>query len=441
MILSEADVKSIFKTAFDAATADQVELSMASYDETNREVVCGRTSVVRFSNSYIRDNTEVRPYYPLMITVAFGKQQGIAVANQIEPAAIRAAVRNAEAIAKAARPNADHLPPLGPQQYPAIQAHDVKTANAGPAERLAKVASAIAGLQKDSLNGSGYFHVDERLEAHATSAGNWFYRPFTQTGYLVTVRSSGAMGQASSRIGSGWAGIGDLWRIDDVDVDGLTARAAEKARKSVDPKPFALGPYTVVLEPSAAGSFVQQLVGALRAGATPGQKIASDMLTLRSKPDHPLIMASPYGEDGLPARETLWIERGVVRNVPHSRLEAVRNGAPPVGPPTNLVAEGGTQSVEELIAATKRGILVTQLSAQLRDRSAGIVNGMSRNGLFLIENGKITRPLKNCWYTVRWQDVMSSIDDMSRASKTASGAVMPAIRVPNFRFYRLSDAV
>jgi predicted Zn-dependent protease len=220
----------------------------------------------------------------------------------------------------------------------------------------------------------------------------------------------------------------------------LTARAAEKARQSVDPQPFPLGLYTVVLEPSPAGSFIQQLSGALR-GATVGQKITSDKLTLRSKADHPLIMASAYGEDGVPARESLWIERGIVRDVPRSRLEAAKAGGQATGAVTSLVADGSAQEVSDLVAGTKRGILVTQLNVQVRDRSAGIVNGCTRNGLFLIENGKVTRPLKNCWYTMKWQDVLDHIEDVSRPVKTAAGTVMPAIRVPNFHFYRLSDAV
>ena len=172
------------------------------------------------------------------------------------------------------------------------------------------MAPAISDLQKKGMNGSGYFHVDERVEAYQTSAGNWFYRPSTGSGYSVTVRLDGTMGAASSQIGSGWAGIGDVWRIDDVDVDGLTARAADKARQSVNPQPFPLGIYTVVLEPSAAAAFVQQLAGALRGGsAQVGQKVASEKLTVRTKPDHPQIMASPYGEEGVPAREVLWIRK------------------------------------------------------------------------------------------------------------------------------------
>src|SRR5262249_28860789 len=155
---------------------------------------------------------------------------------------------------------------------------------------------------------------------------------------------------------SGWAGIGDVSRIDDVDVDGLTARAAEKAQRSVDPQPFPLGRYTVVLEPAAASSFVQQLAGALRAGGMRvAQKVASDKLTVRSWPDHPLLMSSPYGEDGLPVRDVLWIERGVVRTVPRSRLEAARNGGEPIGSPTNLVTDGGTLPIDDLVAGTKRG--------------------------------------------------------------------------------------
>ena len=150
--------------------SDEVELSMASYDETNREVVCGRTAVVRFSNSYIRDNTEVRPYYPLMITVAFGKQQGMAVANQIEPAAIRAAVRNAEAIAKAARPNDDHLPPLGQQHLRAGQEDLPEPTRVGQVAHALAARAAVAHEEPVRAVDEGRAHErlggEERVGAH-----------------------------------------------------------------------------------------------------------------------------------------------------------------------------------------------------------------------------------------------------------------------------------
>ncbi len=448
MSLSESEVHQIFDQAFDAATADEVQLSIAWYRETNREIVCGTTKVIRFSNSYIRDNTHVRPYYPLQIKVAFGNQEGMSITNQLDRESVRDAVARAEAIAKAARPTKSHRPAPGPQEYPEVPGFDDKTASLTSEQRYQAVAGAVRQLQKEKLNGSGYFHVDDTLEAHATSTGLWFYRRATKTGYTVTVRSDGTMGRESSRIGSGWAGIGDMRRVDDVDIEGLTDIASEKAKRSVNPSPFEMGRYTVILEPAMTATYIGHLVRLLAGTARAvdewgspgrvGEKVASDRLTLRTKPDHPLIMGSPYGPNGRPLSEVLWIEKGVVRNLPGGDS----------GPAVYLVAEGSSKSIEDLVAEVDRGILVTQARASLRTLDPPYINGVTKNGLFMIEKGKITRPLKNAWYSVPFKDLLSQIEDVSRPYKTASfgssglnGNVMPAVRVANFNFYRPSDAV
>ncbi|MBI2221944.1 MAG: hypothetical protein HYU53_12145 [Acidobacteria bacterium] len=448
MSLSESDVRDVFKTAFGAATANDVELSMAWYNEQNREIVCGVTNVIRFSNNYIRDHTHVRPCYPLTVKVAFGNREALAITNRLDRNSIVDAVRRAEAVARAARPTTDHRPVLGPQKYPVIAGYDARTAGLTAEERYQHVAVVLDRLQREKLNGSGYFHVDDTLEAHVTSAGLWFYRRATKTGYTVTVRSDSTTGRESSRIGSGWAGIGDMRRVDDVDIESLTAIAIDKARRSMNPQPFEMGAYTVILEPAVTAGFVRQLLGLISGSSVAvdqwgapgrvGEKRASERLTVRSKPDHPLIMASPYGHRGHPAREAIWIEKGIVRNLPGGEA----------GPAEHLVVDGSSRPIEALVADLKRGVLVTQAGGSLRDLAAGYVNGVTKNGLFLIENGKVTTPLKNAWYRVRIEDVLGQIEDISKPYKTAlfgseglDGNVMPAIRVANFSFYRPSDAV
>ena len=449
MTLTEAEVRQVFETAFEAASADEVELSMEWYHETNREVVCGVTRVIRFSNSYIRDDTAVLPCHPLHIRVAFGNREGAAITNQLDPDGIRDAVARAEAIARAATPNEAHRPPPGPREYPEIPGFDAATAALTDEERHQAVAGVIARLQDEGLNGSGYFHVDDTLEAHADSAGGWFHRKATKTGYTVTVRSDDTTGRESSRVGSGWAGVGDLRRFEDLDIPGITETAIRKAVASVDPQPFPMGSHTVVLEPSAAASFVgllmsvwsgsARIVGGWGSPAEPGTRVASEHLNLRTDPGHPEILGSPYGPGGRPLGERVWVERGVLRNLPGGEN----------GPAVHLVGGGGSKSLEELIAGVDRGILMTQnWNAMLRTLDPPQVNGMTRNGLFRIEDGEIAGPLKNAWFSLRLDEFAHDIEDASRAYRTATfgssglnGNLMPALRVANFRFYRPSEAV
>ena len=449
MILTEEQVRAIFDTAFEAATADEVDLTMAWYHEVNREVVCGSTKVIRFSNSYIRDDTVVMPCHPLQIHVAYGNREGAAITNQLDPAGIRDAMARAEAIARAAAPNESHRPLHGPQEYPEIPGFDEATAALTDDERHEAVADVIERLQADGLNGSGYFHVDDTLEAHANSAGAWFYRRATKTGYAVTVRSDDTTGRQSSRLGSGWAAVGDLRRFADLDIPGITNIAIAKAMGSVDPQPFEMGPHTVVLEPNAAASFIRLLmgvwsgsartVGAWGAPSEAGARVASEHLNLRTQPGHPQIMGSPYGPGGMPLGERVWVEDGVLRNVPGGEN----------GPAVHLVGGGGSRSLEEVIADVDRGILMTQnWNTMLRTIDPPHVNGMTRNGLFRIEDGQLAGPLQNAWYSLRLDEFAQNIEDASRPYKTGSfgssglnGNLMPALRVANFNFYRPSEAV
>lgn len=449
MILTEEQVRGIFDTAFEAATADEVELTMAWYHEVNREVVCGSTKVIRFSNSYIRDDTVVMPCHPLQVHVASGNREGAAITNQLDPSGIRDAVARAEAIARAAAPNESHRPLHGPEEYPDIPGFDEATAMLTDDERHEAVAGVIERLQAEGLNGSGYFHVDDTLEAHANSAGAWFYRRATKTGYAVTVRSDATTGRESSRIGSGWAAVGDMRRFADLDIPGLTEVAIRKALASVDPQPFEMGPHTVVLEPSAAASFVRLLmsvwsgsartVGAWGSPSQAGTQVASEHLNLSTQPGHPQIMGSPYGPGGMPLGERVWVENGMLRNVPGGEN----------GPAVHLVGDGGSKSLEDVIAGVDRGILMTQnWNTMLRTIDPPHVNGMTRNGLFRIEDGQLAGPLQNAWYSLRLDEFANSIEDASRPYKTASfgssglnGNLMPALRVANFNFYRPSEAV
>lgn len=448
MMLTEGDVRHLFEIAFDAATVDEVQASVGSYIETNREFISGVTRYIRFSNNYFRNNVEVRPYYPLRITVASKGRVGTSITNQIEPDAVRDAVRRAEAVARAGRPDPDWRPAAGPVTFPVIEGYDPVTAQITPAERTELLAGVVSRLRTEKLNGSGYLQVNTTLEAHANTNGLWFFRRATEAGYLVTVRSDSTMGLESSRVGSGWAGVGDMRRLSDLDVPGITAVASDKAKRSADPQPFPMGRYTVVLEPAAAGTLIGQLMNVL-AGARSvdewadpmevGSVIADSRLTVRSMPAHPQILGSPYLPGGRVATDVVWIDEGVVRNVPGAAS----------GPADDLVAGGGSTTLEDLIAGLDRGILVTQVSGTgLRTASPPWVNGLTRNGLFWVENGRIVRPLKNAWFSIRLDEAMRRLEGVSRPYKTGAfgytglvGSLMPALKISGFEFYLQSDAV
>jgi predicted Zn-dependent protease len=192
-----------------------------------------------------------------------------------------------------------------------------------------------------------------------------------------------------------------------------------------------------------------------RGGGTKiGEKIADERVTIYSDPTDPDLLSQPFDSEGLPIGRRVWIENGILRNLVYSRYWAQRQNAQPTGGggggfggfgggfPGGLKMVGGTKSLDDLIAGTTRGILITHFFyIRSLDTRTVLLTGLTRDGTFLIENGKITRSLKN----FRWNEsplfMLAKIEELSRAERTAAGQMMPALRAKDFTFTSLSDAV
>src|SRR6185436_14694532 len=270
--------------------------------------------------------------------------------------------------------------------------------------------------------------------------------------------------------GSGWAsgGARDWGKLDPV---ALGTTAAQKAVASRNPVAIEPGMYTVVLEPQAVADLVPLLGGAFNArsadegrgtfskregGTRLGEKVMDERVTLYSDPADPDLLAMPFDGEGLPLKRRVWIENGVLKNFSYSRFWAQKQGKEATGGgggggggggfsgglPGGLKMVGGTKSTDELIAGTQRGILVTHFFyIRSLDQRTVLLTGLTRDGTFLIEKGKITKSLKN----FRWNEsplfMLAKLEELGRAEPTAAGQVMPAIRARDFNFTSLSDAV
>jgi predicted Zn-dependent protease len=224
------------------------------------------------------------------------------------------------------------------------------------------------------------------------------------------------------------------------------------------------GRYTVVLEPSAVAALVGLLAGSLGArladegrsffskpggGNKIGTKVVDERVTLTSDPFDPEAPGAPFGADGLPAARTTWIENGVVRDLAYDRYWAQRsNRAPNSGGGGSLRMSGGTASLDELVAGTARGLLVTRFFyIRTVDPRTILHTGLTRDGTFLIENGRITRAVKN----MRWNEspvfLLNNLEALGRPERAASSEggggsiVVPPLRARDFNFTSLSDAV
>jgi predicted Zn-dependent protease len=349
------------------------------------------------------------------------------------------------------------MPELGPQQYSEAHGWGDSTATLDPAGRAAAVRRVADPARGAGLVATGYLETNAGSSAVATSAGLFAYARETATAMTTTVRTPDGTG-------SGWAGSAHYqWaRIDPAD---LGARAIEKARRSQNPVAVEPGRYTVVLEPTAVGNLVQLIGFALNARAADegrsfftkpgggnkiGMKVVDERITIASDPLDADVPTTPFTGEGNPVRRTAWIENGVVRNLVYDRYWAQQKNVPATPFIGSLRMSGGDASIDDLIASTARGILVTRFwYIRPVDPRTILYTGLTRDGTFLIENGKITRAAKNFRFNESPIFMLNNLKAMGRPVRVSASedgspslAVMvPPIKVRDFTFTSLSDAV
>src|SRR5262249_14952977 len=299
---------------------------------------------------------------------------------------------------------------------------------------------------------AGYLVANARSMAVATSSGLFAYHRTSDADFSVTARTPDGTG-------SGWARAGARdW--DAIDTAAIGRIAAQKAVASRQPRTIDPGLYTAVLEPQAVNELVPLLGGALNArsadegrsafskpggGNRIGEKVADERVTLYSDPADPKLLGQPFDAEGLPIGRVVWIERRILKNLSYSRFWAQKQGVQPTGANAltgGFTLAGGTKRTEELIAGCERGILVTHFFyIRSLDPRTVLQTGLTRDGAFLIEKGKITRALKN----FRWNEspllMLNRLEDIGRPEPTSAGRMMPALRIRGFNFESLSNAV
>jgi len=436
-----------------ALTARVLSFSMA--DQTRVTVISERSGNTRFADGSITtsgssDNTSVT------VTVTFGKRRASSSTNVLDDAALKRTVDLASRLARLAPEDPELMSELGPQTYQDVDAFVQNTADLDAEARADAIgraigAATVAGKAAGAVFAAGYLEANARAIAVATSNGLFAYHRTTDADFSVTARTPDGTGSA-------WAhgGARDWNALDPVAIGRV---AAQKAVSSRNPREIPPGLYTAVLEPQAVTDLIPLLAGALSArnadegrsafskaggGTRIGEMVADERVTLYSDPADAGLRGQPFDAEGLPVRRMVWIEKGILRNLAYTRFWAEKQGKQPTGPALagGLALVGGTKSTEELIAGCARGVLVTHFFyIRALDPRTVLQTGLTRDGAFLIENGRITQPLKN----FRWNEspllMLNRLEDIGRPEPTAAGRLMPALRVRDFNFSSLSDAV
>lgn len=441
-MLSESEARRILETALSFRTSDEATASLSG----------GRESNIRFARN-MPTTTGESESISLSYTAVFGRKVGSASTSDLDNPGLRNVVERAERLARLAPESPEYMPCLGPQKYIATPGWDQQTMYLSPADRAAVARAAIESARSNDVMSAGFFSHGGSFSALANSSGLFAYDRGTSVEYTLTMRSKEGNG-------SGWAAASSH-RSSGIDLASLTARALRKALDSRNPAQLDPGAYPVVLEPSCVGDMLQLLYWNLgRRGADEGrsffsnggngtrlgEKLFDERITIWSDPASPIAPSTPWGEGGMPLSKTVWIEKGVVKNLAVGRFWGEKKGIPPLPFGSNIVMEGMDGSVDDLIASTDYGLLVTSFwYIRGVDPRTILHTGLTRDGLFLIEKGRITRPVVN----FRWNEspaaIFAKTEMLGRAGRvvTREGSiptVAPPLKASEFRFTSVSPS-
>jgi PmbA protein len=454
-VLTRDQAADIFSRIRKHATADEAECLFYG----------GKSALTRFANNAIHQNM-AEENYGLSVRTVFGGRTARATTNKFDDESLRNVVRASEDMARVQEPDAELLPaPDAGEGARATQApsrHFEETAALTPGQRADAVGQIVAIAQKRSLTAAGIFSSAETVEGVFNSRGlnTWHTQTLAEISITMLAPDS-----------SGWqkANSPDVARLDPAHLAQI---AADKAAKSAAPRETVPGKYTVILEPAAVldiVGFAFYDFGGLAIldqrsflNNRIGTKLFGENISIWDDVAHPLQSGSPFDGEGMTRQRVQLVENGVVKRVVYSRGNAEKmkksEHAGKVGPveatghgfplpnemgeaPMNIVFEPprDPKTIDQMIASTERGILVTRLwYIREVDPYEKILTGMTRDGTFLIENGKVVCGLRNFRFNQSLIEMLSNVEAMSAPVRTSGeesfDMVVPAMKVHEFNF-------
>jgi predicted Zn-dependent protease len=441
-------------------------IGFSTFPECQVTVSATEQAYTRFANNGIT-TAALGMRQNVSISVTRDGQSGSSAVDDLDEDTLRAAVKKAEELAAIAPANPERMPPVGPQRYPAVNDFDPDTANARAPQMIPHVKAIIDTAVKRKLVAAGLIERSRRSIGVANKAGLFGFHESADSQLTTTIR----MADGSS---SGWAGQPSL-KLSEIDSAKLAAVASDKCAKWKNPMRLDPGNYTVVLEPTATGDLVRLITSGFNARSTDegrtflskrgggtlvGEKLFPEYITLRSDPFDGRQPSSPWSGDLLPSHAVTWVDKGVVANLAYDRFWAAKTGKEPNGGGGGrggggggfgggegaLTLQGGDASMEALIASVERGLLITHFW-YIRNVNPQTLQqtGLTRDGVFLIENGKVTTPVMNFRFLESPVRLLKNAKKLGPAMRVRGleGGMMvsPGMVAADFPLPSISDAI
>ena len=446
MLLSEKEYKALCHKLLSYTKADDAQVSIGTDDFSH----------LRFAaNSFTTNGRREQAF--ASVTVWIGKKRGSATANDFEDKSLKLAVAQAEELARLSPVDKEYLPTLGPQKYKPSGGYVDATVNLSLSARAKAIDEIIRQCEKAGVIGAGFHHANGAAGASATKNGNFNYRRSSLVSLSVTARTPDG--------GSSGYFLRNHFDIAKLDTARIGREAIKKALTSKDPHTLESGVYPVILEAQAAGDLINLGFDARSAdeGRSPysvpggktklGEQLFDERINLYSDPWHPELPDSPVAQDGIPAEKIYFVRNGVLENLHYSRFWAKEKGKQATPGPVNSILESSAPpaTVEQMVKSMQRGLLVSRFwYIRGVDPRTALFTGLTRDGVWYIENGKIQYPVRNFRFNQSLLELLApgNVEMLGRSERVSGSesqgrgaSLTPALKVKAFHFTSQSEAV
>lgn len=414
-------------------------------------------SLTRFANNYIHQNVAQRNV-TLMVRLLRGKRMGLATTNRLDGHGLDILVERARANAKISPEDPDYPGLPERAQYVAVDTFDQATAGCSPQKRAKAVGTACRLTGEKGLNGSGLFSTGTNEIVVANTLGLFGYHSGTNGDFQIVVAAEDASGREQ---GSGW-------RVTDIPTESLARAAIQKAEDGTNPHQIDPGEYAVVLTPYATEDLLNMLnyygMGAQAVlegrswmNGRMGEKVMSELVDIRDDGLEPEGVPMPFDFEGVPKQRVDVVERGVVQGPVYDRITARKMGKTTTGhalPPTmrslgpiatNLFMSPGKTSTEAMIRSTERGLYISRFwYTRLVHPRDCVITGMTRDGVFFIENGELAYPVKDLRFTQSYVEALAKVETVGKETRLlmsefgGQATRAPALKISKFSFTGLT---
>ncbi|MFT5635953.1 MAG: putative Zn-dependent protease [Cognaticolwellia sp.] len=453
-ILTEQHAKNLLQKVLSFSKADECECSLDGQ-------VGGNIRTARNTVSTSGEQSDLT----LAVQSTFGMKTGVATINEFDDASLMKVVKRSEELAKLAPENPENMPIFSKQTYSKPDNAFDSTSNVTPDDRAQAAQNSIKPSKANKLVSSGFLQDATTFVAIMNNKGLFAYNKATNVEFTVTIRTEDGRG-------SGWVSR-DYSDVKRLNTKKASQVAIEKSIGSADAKEMEPGKYTVILEPAASVQLLSNMFSSMsqrtadegrsflskkqeegkEGGPTNrlGEKLFDERVHIYSDPMNSEAPTAPFAANGHSVAKIDWIKGGRVVNMPNSPYWANKTGvdyAPTAytgsglfGGPAQIVMAGGDDSIEDMIKDTRRGILVTRLwYIRALDPQTLLYTGLTRDGTFYIENGKIKHPIKNFRFNESPIIMLNNIEALGKPLRI-NGSMIPPMKIRDFTFSSLSDAV